>query len=293
MKKGLSIVIFALISTVLCVAQQPSADVSPAPKSGSAHFDFAPGVGFEMDFSNACINYSFPLELRLFSVGNKFNFALGERITLHRGRVDENPVENFEYQSTLYSPYLSYDQFSTYLTARWNLLQFSDTDFVGIFVGAGYMGSINTSGKVFIDAPLQGPWTGAVEEHYDWLYGAGLKAYRCDGLFKRLSHSLRLEIGFTTPGFEVSVYGIMSLTSPVDLMVASDTLWYDRTHQNDQLSKHQVKLDDGMPTSYLPIVLANNHQALYNDVTGRITLGFSAKVFLGTGYFKSLFTKKH
>lgn len=291
MKKGLLIVLTALVSTVLCVAQQPQADVSPAPKNAASHFDFAPGVGFEVDFSRSCTNFSFPVELRLFSVGNKFNFALGERITLHRGTVDTNVYEDYVYQSTLHHPYLTYDQFSTYLTARWNLLPFSDTSFVGIFVGVGYMGSINTSGKVYIDAPVQGPWDGADQSQYDWLTGAGLKAYHYDGLFKRLSHSMRLEIGFTTPGFEVSLFGLMALTSPVDLTVASTEMYYDRNHENDQLSKHPVVLEDGK-TSYLPITLTD-HLLLYNDVKGTVTLGFSAKVYLGTGYFKSLFTKKH
>lgn len=292
MKKSLSIVLFALISMVLCVAQQPSSDVSPAARNAASHLDFSPGAGFEVDFSRSCTNYSFPIELRLFSVGNKFNFALGERITMHSGKVDENYYDVQKYYCFLQDPHLTYNQFSTYLTARWNVVPFSDTSFVGLFVGAGYMGSINTSGKVYIDAPVQGPWEGAVEDHYDWLYGAGLQAYRCDGLFKRLSHSLRLEAGFTTPGFEVSVYGLMALTSPVDLTVASNELWYDCTHQNDQLSKREVKLEDGMKTTYQPITLTD-HLALYNDVTGRVTVGFSAKVFLGTGYFKSLFTKKH
>lgn len=292
MKKGLLIALYVLITTALCVAQQPSSDVSPAPKNASSHFDFAPGVGFEVDFSRSCTNFSFPIELRLFSVGNKFNFALGERITLHRGNVDTNSYFVQEYYSFLQDPYLTYDQYSTYLTARWNLLPFSDTSFVGIFVGVGYMGSINTSGKVYIDAPMQGPWERAEEEVYTPICGAGLKAYRCDGLFKRLSHSLRLEIGFTTPGFEVSMFGLMALTSPVDLTVASTEMYYDRNHENDQLSKHPVVLEGDNKTSYLPITLTD-HLLLYNDVKGTVTLGFSAKVYLGTGYFKSLFTKKH
>ena len=297
MKKGLTIIVICLIVTVLCRSQESEAvSLEEAPKAPLV-LSFAPGAGFELDFSRACTNISIPIELRLLPVGHQFNFAIGERITMHRGRRDENPIFFRDYYTWLEEPYLTYDQVSTYLTARWNVIAYGGDNRIGLFAGATYLLNVNTNGKVYLDAPQQGPWPPyPIQDVYEPLKGYGLRDYRCESLLNPISHSLRLELGFTTPGFEVLLYAMLPMTNPVNLTTVSSELWYDRTHVNNELSTEPVPtvLEDGSITPYLPITLLDNdsHLMLYDDVMHRYTLGFSAKVYVGTGYFKGLFRKK-
>lgn len=291
MRKSLAVFLIGLIFSAVCVAQEGA----PTPQDFYKYPNFAPGTGFEIDFSGNATNFSIPIELRLFSVENQYNFAIGERITLRKSNKDENPVQNYTYYCSLLNPYINYEQYSTYINARWNIVRFCDTNFVGIFVGAGYYFNINTAGKIFIDVPTQGPWQDDANNHYElpdhytWQEGTGWQTYRCESLLHRTSHSLRLELGFTTPGFEISLYGMMAMTNPVNLETASQTLYYDRNHQNDQLSSHAVTNTNGV-TSYLPIKLSD-YAILYNSLYDRFTIGFSLKAHLFTGYYKKLFHK--
>jgi len=281
MKKGLTIIVICLMATVLCRGQE----VEPAAQESSPEaplvLSFAPGAGFELDFSRACTNISIPVELRLLPVTGQFNFALGERFTMHRGRKDGNTYDDRDYFSWLEEPYVTYDQVSTYLTARWNIIPFGGDNKVGIFAGAAYFFNVNTNGKVYIDAPRQGPWSGADQPTYEWLDGYGRREYRCETLLNAVSHSLRFELGFTRPRFEVLLYAMLPITSVVNLNTVSNILYYDRTHQNNELSTEPVNIADGV-TSYLPIILLKegSHQALYDDVMGRYTVGVSVKVYL-------------
>lgn len=294
MGKRISIFLIGLLFSVVCSAQEGA----PTPQDFYKYPNFAPGAGFEIDFSNNCTNFSIPIELRLFSVENQFNFALGERINLRKTNKDENQVQNFDYYCALRTPYINYEQYSTYVNARWNIVRFCDTNFVGIFVGAGYYFNINTAGKIFIDAPTQGPWLDDrnLPDHYMWQEGAGWQAYRCESLLHRISHSARLELGFTTPGIEISLYAMLALTNPVNLATADQTLYYDRYHRNDQLSTHPVTIAGGDETheysSYLPVRLAD-YAVLYNGLYDRVSVGFSLKAHLFTGYWTKLFKKKH
>lgn len=293
MGKRLAVFFIGLIFSAMCVAQEGA----PTPQDFYKYPNFAPGTGFEIDFSSSATNFSIPIELRLFSVENQYNFAFGERITLRSFNPDNNPVQNEKYYCSLFNPYINYEQYSTCINARWNIVRFCDTVFAGLFVGAGYLFNINTNGKVFIDAPTQGPWLdhSHLPEHYIWQDGTGWQVYRCEGLFNRTSHSLRLELGFTTPGVEISVYGIMALTHPINLEFAGQTLYYDRNHRNDQLATQPVTIIDGEAThdytSYLPICLSD-YATLYNSLYDRVSIGFSVKAHLFTGYWKKLFGKK-
>ena len=281
MKKGLSILVSCLMVTALCCGQEVEPVAQESTPKAPLVLTFAPGAGFEMDFSRACINISIPIELRLLPVGHQFNFALGERFTLHRGHQDENAVFYQEYYSWLLEPYITYDQISTYLTARWNIIRFGGDNKVGIFAGATYFFNINTNGKVYLDAPQQGPWHGADQPTYEPMEGYGRRDYRCESLLNPVSHSLRIELGFTRPRFEVLLYAMLPVTSAVNLTTVSTELYYDRTHQNNELSLDPVTIEDGV-TPYLPVTLLaeGGHQALYDDVLGRYTVGFSAKVYL-------------
>lgn len=291
MRKSFVIFLIGLIFSTVCVAQEGA----PTPQDFYKYPNFAPGTGFEIDFSGNATNFSIPIELRLFSVENQYNFAIGERITLRKSNKDENAVQNERYYCSLYNPYINYEQYSTYLNARWNIVRFCDTNFVGIFVGAGYYFNINTAGKIFIDVPTQGPWDRHnMQSTYLWRDGTGWQTYRYEHLLNRTSHSLRLELGFTTPGFEISLYTMVSLTNPVNLGAISDTLWYDRNHRNDQLSDHPVSVASGdithEATSYLPILLPD-YAVLYSSLYDRFMIGFSFKAHLFTGYYKKLFHK--
>ena len=113
MKRRLSILVSCLMSIALCYGQTGDSPVQETPAGGQFVLSFTPGAGFELAFSRACTNISIPVELRLLPVGNHFNFALGERITMHRGRIEENTVSNYDYYSMLQEPYLTYDQIST------------------------------------------------------------------------------------------------------------------------------------------------------------------------------------
>lgn len=292
MKRVLLIMLSCLMSTALCFGQEAEGSVVENSAKTSLVLSFAPGAGFEMDFSRACTNISIPVELRLLPVGSQFNFAIGERVTMHRGHQDPNTVFDQRYYSWLEEPYLTYDQITTYLTARWNIIPFGGENKIGLFAGASYLFHLNTNGKVFLDAPRQGPWTGADQPNYEPLNGYGRRDYRCETLLNAVSHSLRVELGFTTPGFEVFLYAMLPVTSAVNLTTVSSELYYDRTHRNAELSTVPVAVSDG-PTSYLPVTLLQegSHQALYDDVMGRYTLGFSAKMYIGTGWFRGLFRK--
>lgn len=293
MRKRIAIFLIGLILNLMCVAQEGA----PTPQDFYKYPNFAPGAGFEVDFSGNSTNFSFPIELRLFSVENQFNFSLGERITLRKTSKDENAVQDYTYYCALLNPYINYEQYSTYVNARWNIVRFCDTNFVGIFVGAGYYFNVNTNGKVFVDVPTQGPWLDShhLLEHYNWQDGTGWQVYRCESLLHRISQSLRLELGFTTPGFEISVFAMMAVTNPVNLKTADMTLYYDRNHHNDQLSMHPVTIPDGETTneytSYLPIRLADYAVLYNNSLYDRVSVGFSIKAHLFTGYYKKLFHK--
>ena len=293
MKRRLSILVSCLMSIALCYGQTGDSPVQETPAGGQFVLSFTPGAGFELDFSRACTNISIPVELRLLPVGNHFNFALGERITMHRGRIEENTVSNYDYYSMLQEPYLTYDQISTYLTARWNIIPYGGDNKIGVFAGAAYFFNLNTNGKVYLDAPRQGPWQGADQPTYEWMDGYGRREYRCESLLNPVSHSLRFELGFTTPGFEVLLYAMLPMTNPVNLTTVSSELYYDRKHANNELSTVPVTVEDGT-TPYLPVTLLQEggHQALYDDVMGRYTVGFSLKAYIGTGWFRSLFHKK-
>lgn len=293
MKRGLSILVSCLIAISLCYGQDTEPPAQEASANGQFVLSFAPGAGFEVDFSRACTNISVPVELRLLPVGGSFNFAIGERITMHRGHKDADPVFDQRYYSWLEEPYLTYDQISTYLTARWNIIPYGGENKVGLFAGAAYLFNLNTNGKVYLDAPRQGPWPPyPTQERYDPMDGYGLREYRCEALLNPVSHSVRFELGFTTPGFEVLLYAMLPMTNPVNLTTVSSELYYDRTHANSELSTVPVTVVDGI-TPYLPITLLQegSHQALYDDVMGRYTLGFSLKAYIGTGWFRALFHK--
>lgn len=295
MKKGLSILVSCLFSMVLCYGQEVETPSQEASAGSPVVLSFAPGAGFEVDFSRACTNISIPVELRIFPVTGHFNFAIGERFTMHRGRLDTAAVFDRRYYSWLEEPYMTYNQISTYLTARWNIIPYGGDNKVALFAGATYLLNLNTNGKVYIDAPRQGPWPPyPTQETYTPVEGYGLRAYRSESLLNPVSHSLRFELGFTTPGFEVLVYAMLPMTNPVNLNTVSSELWYDRTCQNNELSTQPVIIEDGI-SPYLPITLLteDGHQAFYDDVMHRYTLGFSLKAFIGTGWFRSLFHKKN
>lgn len=294
MKRRLSILVSCLMSIALCYGQTGESPVQETSAGGQFVLSFTPGAGFELDFSRACTNISIPVELRLLPVGNHFNFSLGERITIHRGHKEADPVFDQRYYSWLEEPYLTYDQISTYLTARWNIIPYGGENKVGLFAGAAYLFNLNTNGKVYLDAPQQGPWPPyPTQERYDPMDGYGRREYCCESLLNPVSHSLRFELGFTTPGFEVLLYAMLPMTNPVNLTTVSSELYYDRTHANNELSTVPVTVVDGT-TPYLPITLLQegSHQALHDDVMGRYTVGFSLKAYVGTGWFRSLFHKK-
>ena len=87
--------------------------------------------------------------------------------------------------------------------------------------------------------------------------------------------------GDSAGGHLVLLYAMLPVTSAVNLTTVSTELYYDRTHQNNELSLDPVTIEDGV-TPYLPVTLLaeGGHQALYDDVLGRYTVGFSAKVYL-------------
>ena len=292
MKKGLTILFMCLMSMALCHAQGQG--VSEVDTSENAPFilSFTPGVGFDIDFSAACRNISIPVELRLLPATRHYNLAIGERITLHRGTIDEETYRDQRYLSFLLDPYITYDQISTYFAAQWNIIPYGGENRLGLFAGATYLLNVNTNGKVFIDTPLQGPWPG-VTDTYEWIDGSGRREYHSEALLNPISHSLRLEAGFFTAGLQISVYALLQLSNPVNLTTASTELYYDRTYQNTELSTSPVEMEDGQ-SPYLPITLIDNdnHQALYTDIMHRYTLGFSIKTYIGSGWYRSLFGKK-
>ena len=289
MKKGLSFLVSCLMMIALCSAQESGTAPSTASGNAPLVLSFAPGAGFELDFSHSCTNFSIPVELRLLPAGNQFNFAIGERFTMHRGQQDENTVFFHEYYSWLEEPYLTYEQISTYLTARWNVIRYGGENKVSIFVGVTYLFNVNTNGKVFLDAPQQGPWPPyPTQDVYEPMNGYGLREYRSESLLNPVSHSFRFELGFGTPAFEVLLYAMLPITNPVNLNTVSTELYYDRTHSNNELSFYPVEIEDGI-SPYLPVTLLqeSGHQALYADIMQRYTWGFSAKVYLGTGWLRS------
>lgn len=289
MRKRVAVFLMGLILSAVCVAQKGA----PTPHDFYKYPDLALGIGFETDFSLSATSYSVPVELRLFSVENRFNFALGERVTFRRPVPDENPVFDYTYYCTRYTPYINYEQYTTYLNARWNIVRYGDSVFAGLFVGAGFLVNVNANAEVFIDAPSQGPWLdhSRLPDHYTWQEGVGRQTYRCDELLNRFSYALRLELGFTTPGFEVTLYGTMALTTPVNFDVAGQELYYDRSHRNDQMSVSPVTIADGGTPTYLPIRLAD-YAALQHSLYDRVAIGFSVKAHLFTGYWAKLFRKQ-
>lgn len=284
MNKGLLILLNCLMSMAICYAQETGNPTTENSGQSPLVLSFTPGAGYEMDISSACRNFSFPLELRLLPPTGHYNFAIGERFTIHRGTVDEETYRDQRYLSFLLDPYITYDQISTYFSAQWNIIPYGGDNRLGLFAGATYLLNVNTNGKVFIDAPLQGPWAD-VTDTYEWIDGTGRREYHCEGLLNTVSHALKLEAGFHTSWLKLSLFAMLQLTNPVNLTTASTELYYDRTHQNTELSTTPVVVQDGV-TPYLPITLLSNynHISLYNDIMHRYTLGFSLKAYLPTAH---------
>lgn len=275
-----------LAVTALCAAQPQGGGSS----AGSNLLSFAPGTGFEVDFSRHCVNYSVPVELRLFSVKNSFNFSVGERFSFHKAKPDQGLYPSYTYYSTLHNPYINYKQFATYLAARWNIIPATDTSRVALFAGAAYLFCLNADGRVFVDVPQQGPWDGADQTTYDWMLGSGWQEYGCNRLLNTVSHSLRLELGVTTPAVELSLFGVLPLSSPVNLDYADRTLYYDRNHLNTAMMDHPVTHSDG-PAPYLPIRLTDSRNVV-EGLSDRFTLGFGLKVFIVPKYYRNLFARR-
>ena len=293
MTKRLLLLLSCLMSLMLCHAQTSTDSSSDEGRDTPLQLSLAPAAGFEVDFARPCTNVALPIELRLLPASHRFNFAIGERIALHRGHADADPVADQRYYSWLMEPYINYDQISTYLAARWNIITCGGDDKVGLAVAAAYLFNVNTNGKVYLDAPRQGPWPPyPTQSVYEWMDGYGLRPYTAQELLNHYSHSLRLDMVIGTPGFEFSVYAMLPLTSAVNLETASTEMYYDRTYANSELSTNPVTLQDGI-SPYLPVTLLaeGRHLYLYNDIMQRYTIGFSLKLYAGTGYFRSLFKK--
>lgn len=289
MKKMSFLLAYVVMATGLAMSQDAVFDMPKAERPAPVFSTTALGTGFEMDFSGVGHGWAIPIEFRLMSPESNFNFYFGERMSRYYVMPDSTAAFVPKYYSMLMAPYYSFSQFSTYLTARWNLVPYSARDRFALYVGAGYMFNINANEKIYIDVPQQGPFAGAVLPTYTPMLGSGWQTYRCEEFLNPVSHSLRLEAGFGTPGFEVSAYALLALTSPVNLDVATATMYYDRTGENNEMATHEV--DAGLAVNpYLPVNMLD-YTRMAESFYSRWSFGFSFKFYFMSGYYKQLFNK--